>query len=216
MDIKDEAHHMSAETTDQPTLTLHCFAGAAPPQEIIEGIKYMGKLPERGIQQIWPLIEASLQTPDASGNNDLLRWFCEQQTLDPTLVMTAVRCLDLMLRQAAALDLSSEAFREDIEILWADDSAVVQLLLPRYAAVHAWLRQRIVEDTLADHGKVLVALDWRLDQVHASHRGTSINTPVAFLRLNYREGEEPRQISLQLTPDTVRTLRNVCNELLDD
>lgn len=207
---------MSAETRNQPTPTLHCFASAQPPPLLIEGIEYVKQLPERAVQQLWPLIDASLQTTDASVDDDLLRFFCERQPSDPTLVATAVRCLDLLLRQAAALDLGSDAFQEDLEVLWADSTTVAQLLMPRYAAAHAWLRQRITEDTLADHGKVLVALDWRLDQVHASHRGEAINTPIAFLRLHYREDAEQRQISLQVTPDTVKTLRDVCNELLNE
>lgn len=210
----NEALHGAADAQQQSVPTLHCFGGAPAPAPVLEGMEHMTALPKHAVGQLWPLIEASLQTSDASGNTDLLRWFCERQTLDPTLVMMAVRCLDLLLRQAAALDLSREAFQEDMEVLWAGNTAPAELLLPKYTAVRNWLRQRIIEDTLADHGKVLVTLDWRLDQVHASHRGGSINTPVAFLRLHYREGEEQQQISLQVTPDTVRNLRNVCNELL--
>lgn len=207
---------MANETAEHSIPKLHCFGDVSPPAAIVEGIEQLDALPEGAVRQLWPLIEASLQTQDASGNTELLRWFCERLTLDPALIMIVVRCFDALLRQGAALGLSGEAFQEDLEALCAGNAAPVELLLPRYPATRDWLRQRIVEDTLADHGKVLVALDWRLDQVHASHRGTSINTPVAFLRLNYREGEERRRISLQLTPDAVRSLRNVCNELLDE
>lgn len=212
----NEALHMSDEAEQQPIPALHCFGGAPAPPVIMQGLEQVGELPEHAVRQLWPLIEASLQTPDAAGNTELLRWFCERQTLDPTLVMMTVRCFDLLLRQAAALELSGEAFQQDLEALCAGNAAPAELLLPKYAAVSQWLRQRIIEDTLADHGKVLVGLDWRLDNVHASHRGASINAPVAFLRLNYREGDEQQKISLQLTPDAVRTLRNVCNELLEE
>ena len=68
------------------------------------------------------------------------------------------------------------------------------------------MRQEVLQGTLADHGKLLLGVDWRLDSVQASNRGSKMRVPVALLTLRFREGEQTQRITLQVLPETLREL----------
>jgi hypothetical protein len=143
----------------------------------------------------------------------LVELFSERFGLNPVQVVAAVRSCDYLLRQSAAMNLSAAELRRDLETLSGPHRAGVDLLLSRYDVVSERLRRRILEETLADHGNVLIGFDWRVEHVTASNRGTSLATAVTHLSLRYRDGAEVRRLSLQLTPETLRSLRQFCEEL---
>ena len=80
-------------------------------------------------------------------------------------------------------------------------------LVTRYDEVRAAIRDRMTRGTLADHGKVLVGLRWRVDTVVASDRAAGFDSEVVFLTLLYQDGREQDSITLQLTPEALRDLR---------
>jgi len=69
----------------------------------------------------------------------------------------------------------------------------------------------IIQESLADHGKVLVGIDWREDNVTASDRGAKLNTTVVLLTLRYRENNRVERITLQLTPEAMKELKLFCD-----
>jgi hypothetical protein len=206
---------MSEVETGRTEHEWRLFPGAAPPNPVLVGWQALLELPAHAIDGLWPLVERALLNPDDPENRNLVVLFCQQVTAEPVQVLAAVRSCDYLLRQAAAINVSAEDFAADLAALSGDNSAGLDLLTARYEDTRDALRQVILEDTLADHGNVLVGLDWRVDRVELSHRGASIDTPVMFLSLNYRDGEEIKRLPLQLTPRAFSSLREFCERFTE-
>jgi len=64
--------------------------------------------------------------------------------------------------------------------------------MPGYEAAKAFVRREIHQAALADHGKVVERVDWRVDQVVTSNRGEKLGVPVAVLTLSFRRGSGGR------------------------
>lgn len=191
---------------------LHCFAGASPPTAIRQGFGMLLSLPEHAIRALWPLLETILQEPD-SDPAQLAQFAAQQHNVESSRILHALHACDVLLRQAAALNLSPDEFQADLESLGPGAAAPSQLLMPRFAAAMDWLRARILENTLADHGKVVTDLDWRVEQLQASNHGAALETRILHLALRYREGEERGVIRLQFTPVAADALKTLLGQL---
>ncbi len=89
-----------------------------------------------------------------------------------------------------------------------------ELVLASYETVREPLRREIIKAAVADHGKLLVGIHWRMDTIQASERGAKLRTTVAMLTLHYREGAEAGRITLQVLPDMMGELKAVCENVL--
>src|SRR5262249_50677739 len=118
------------------------------------------------------------------------------------------------IREAARHDVPAGALAEDLDRLCPDDPLVKELLLAGYDAAKDQLRNEIVRAAIADHGKILVGVSWRLDAIQASDRGGKLRTPVAMLTLHYREGGETGRVTMQVLPDMMGELKQVCEKVL--
>jgi hypothetical protein len=105
------------------------------------------------------------------------------------------------------LDLSLEAFHHDLDALSGGDHEGAKIISAKYDEMKAGLRALIIQNSLADHGNLLVGLDWRLDEITASDRGTQLNTVVVFLTLRYRAGNQIERITFQLSPEAMKELK---------
>ena len=97
--------------------------------------------------------------------------------------------------------------KQDLIALSDGDTPLVAEFQKYFMATKQMLRNRLTEITLADHGKLLTGLDWRVDNVTASDRGTQLNATVVYLTLHYREGDNQDRVSLQLTPEYIKHLK---------
>jgi hypothetical protein len=91
---------------------------------------------------------------------------------------------------------------------------VRELVLAGYEPAKAQIRHEIIKSALADHGKLLTGVSWRLDAVQASERGANLRTPVAMLTLRYRDGAEAGRVTLQVLPDMMAELKDACDRIL--
>lgn len=199
------------ETTPPPH-DWHVFPNAAPPDQVIAGFRMLLTLPKGAQQNLWRLISLSLEHPNDPENAKLIDQYSAHFETSPPLVLGAVWACDFVLRQAAALNLDKESFVSDLQRLSGTDRAVVDLLSSPYLEVRDKLRGQLLEDALADHGAVLVGFDWRVDRITASNRGSMDDVTIVHLNLKYRTGDEKRQLSLQLTPDAIATLKAFWNQ----
>ena len=122
-------------------------------------------------------------------------------------LLAAAHACAYLLRRASAAGLEVAALVADVDRLTGGARAVSELLASRYEAVRGDLRLQVLEDSLADHGNVLVGFDWRIDQVRQSNHGAQIDAPVVLLNLKYRRGPQHGELSLQLTPSAVASLK---------
>lgn len=188
---------------------LHCLGGQAPPEALEQGWQALEGLPKGdATTAFWDLFGAFLSEPGHPSHDALFQTYVDMHGVDAQNVLTAMDACNQLLNHSVALDLPDALFQEDVETLAGGKTAQGVELIRRYAGARPVLRQRVIEETLSDHGNVLVGLDWRLDRVEASDRGNQLNASVVFLTLNYRDRDEVKRITLQLVPESLQLLKS--------
>jgi hypothetical protein len=197
-------------TTQASEMRLNCCQGNPAPSFVVDGWKRFIRFPEQARNGFLSLLAPAMMEPADPQNRQRVGTFSNGHGLAEEDVVAAMRSCDFLLRKASMLDLNADAFQQDLADLSGGDPQAAGPVLANYNAAKADLRQQIIRDTLADHGKVLVGLDWRVDNVTASDRGVQLNSDVVFLTLRYREGNTVERITLQLTPEAVEELKLFC------
>jgi hypothetical protein len=191
----------------KPETGLHCFGDGPAPPQVADGWKLLLGFPKGARDGFWNLLGIALMEPSNPKFHERLEAFCREHALAEKHAVAAIKACDILIRQASGLDLDRERFGEDLAALSDGQQEGPEVLLSQYDAVKLELRKRILEGSLADHGKVFVGLDWRVDNVASSDRGAGINADVILLTLRYREGERLERITLQLTPESLNEIK---------
>jgi hypothetical protein len=205
-----------SSNTSQQNIVLNCFEGQPAPPIVIEGWKQLNSFPRSSWDAFWLILAPVLLNPENATNPELVRHFARDHDISPDRLMAAMGCCELLLRQAAALDLPEERFQQDLEALGRGGlDPLGQFILSRFPDARKGLRQQILMESLAAHGKVMTGLQWRLDTLRHSSKGNLLNTDVVMLTLSYREGTTENSITLQLTEESARQLTGFCNRFTD-
>jgi hypothetical protein len=197
--------------TQPPEIRLKCCQDRPVPQPVVEGWKQFLGFPEKAMNSFWGILRPALMQPANPNNRQRIESFCGDYGLKETDVVAALRGCDFLLRQAAALDMDAALFRQDLATLSEGVEQGAEVILSQYEGAKADLRKVIIQESLADHGNVLVGIDWRVDNVTASDRGTKLNTTVVLLTLRYRDANRTERITLQLTPEAMKELKLFCD-----
>jgi hypothetical protein len=192
---------------------LRCLGGESPSDQLIGDWRVFQRLPARALDAFYDLLKPSLG-PSPANPDDLesqAQAYCRIYAVSQNDLKSALRCCGALLNGASRLALPANAFRHDLELLSADNSTGIEVLMSRYEEARDLIRQEMLMGTLFDHGKVLVGVDWRLDTIHASQRGADLGLPVALLTLRFREGPgetgRDERFSVYAAPEVVRRLR---------
>jgi hypothetical protein len=197
--------------TRQPEIRLFCCQGKPAPIPVVEGWRQFLRFPEQAREVFWSLLAPAIREPANPSNKQWIESFSREHGLSDKEVVSAMRSCDFLLRQASALDMDAAAFQQDLAALSEEDQQGAEVILSQYNRAKADLRKVIIKESLADHGKVLMGIDWRVDNISASDRGAQLNTTVVFLTLRYRDGSRKDRITFQLTPETVKELKLFCD-----
>ncbi len=200
--------------TSRPEIKLNCLEGRPAPPVIIEGWKQLGAFPRSARESFWLLLAPVLMNPGNATNQELITLFCKESEISPENMLAAMGCCELLLKQAAALDLSEDQFQQDLSTLSADQpNDLVQFVRERFPGAKKGLRQQILMETLATHGKVMTSLEWRLDKIQHCSKGNRLNTDIVLLTMHYQEGQNQDSITLQLTQEAAKKLKGFCDRL---
>jgi hypothetical protein len=198
---------MTQDSHTRQQMRLYCCNGNPAPIPVVDGWKRFLAFSQTAKNNFLPLLMSSLLGTSGQHVDDMLDAFCQDHGLSAQDVVSAVQSCDFIIRQAATLDLSLEAFQHDLDALSGGDDAGAKIISAKYDEIKAELRALIIQESLADHGNLLVGLDWRLDEITASDRGTQLNTVVVFLTLRYRAGNQIERITFQLSPEAMKELK---------
>ena len=193
---------------------LYCLGGGEAPPGLGADLLLLLGLPPEALQKLWQGLAPSLAETVAPETGQLFDLFCSAYRVDGDRLALAIKACRFLIREAARLDVPAGALAEDLDRLCPDDPLVKELLLVGYEPAREHIRREIIKLALVDHGKLLVALNWRVDAVQASERGMRLGMPVAMLTLHYREGAESGRITLQVLPDMLGELKGVCEKIL--
>lgn len=200
-------------TSPPPERTLHITAGLPIPPRLESDFAQLDKLPAAALDQLWEVLGPSLREPPPPGLDKQLASFTQRYRLDPHTLGDAMRAGRMLFREAARWRLTREQVGHDLATLGASE-AVTAALLAGYDAAIQQQHQEITYRTLADHGRLLADVTWRIDQLKSSTRGEDIGEPVASITLSYMEGSEVRRLTLQALPREVEKLQAICARIL--
>lgn len=203
---------MTEPTPTPPSLPLQCLGGRPPPAEMSADLALLPRLPAPARRELYRVLGPCLSEPVPGSVEPALEDFRQAFQLDEGALARALRASRFLLRQAAMLDLPASAFAEDLGKLGHGEE-LAATLMPGYEAAKAMVRDELTSAVLADHGKVVERVDWRLDQVVSSNRGAQLGGPIAVVTLSFREGERRDRITLQLPAEALRELKAMCARL---
>jgi hypothetical protein len=194
---------------------LFAFDGKAAPEELAPALRGLLELPAEVRGELGPLLGPCLEPmPDDQLDNRIAR-ICRRHELDPRVAGPGFKGVALLFRSAAAVACEPEQLSQDLRALdIAVGDALDALLLPLYQEAYPQLRMQIVRDSIAAHGRVLTNIEWRVDTLGASNRGRKLEVPVALMTFAYQEAGRNDRFTMQLLPDAVVQLRDICDHLL--
>lgn len=199
---------MSQEpSTAKGSIRLRCMQSGPAPPEIIAGWKRFRELPPAARANIWQLLAPVLLQPAGPAQAARAEQFSAEHEVSVDDLALSVQSCAFVISRASALDLGVEDFQQDLVALSGGSTELSEVLVGRYEAIKGDCRKAIIHKSLADHGKVLVGLDWRVDNLKASSHGANLETVVILLTLRYQDGEKLDQLTLQLTPSSFETLK---------
>lgn len=194
-------------TTEPARVRLSCLAGEPAPAEVARDWARLLALPERARQSLWDILGPALAKAPAAELDERATAFCRLYGVTPADLEAGLRVCRFLLSRAASLDVPASALAEDIAALSGGQHDAVPVLLAGYEAVKGALRREIVEETLLDHGKVLVGVDWRVDSLLASDRGVQLDAPVALLTLRLRDSGREEKLTAYVVPEALGQLQ---------
>jgi hypothetical protein len=188
-------------------IKLKCCHGHPAPAPVVDGWRQFLQFPESAGKAFWSLLGPVLFDPANPANKQRIDAFSKQHVLGEETLAAAIHSCGFLLRQAASLDLDAAEFKQDLASLSGEDQSGAQAMIDQYQDAKAGLRKLLVQESLADHGKVLVGMDWRMDTISASSRGAKLDTAIVLLTLKYRDNNRIERTTLQLTPEAIRELK---------
>jgi hypothetical protein len=190
---------------------LNCLGGQETPEEFVTGWKNFLAFPREAQNDFWEVVYQGLTVPSPEVIQQAGRQFCEKYTVDEADGALALQVCVQLISQGTALDLSQEQFRDDLMRLGNDDPVAAEFVASRYQQAKQVLRGALLGTVLADHGKVMTGLNWRVETVQAADRAANLNATVIHLSFQYQEGMEVGRVNLQLTPESLQAIKAFTN-----
>jgi len=188
---------------------LRCLGGHQAPPEVGADLAMLKMLPLAARRQLYRVLGPCLAEPIPNTMDERIDEFCRELHVDAEVLARVLRASRFVLREASIADLSEADLAEDLATL-GDTGEITNVLSPGYEMVKKVVRAEVARGALADHGKVVERVAWRMDQVTSSSRGGNLNIPVGVLTLWYRDGERLEQVTVQFPPDAQQELRQMC------
>lgn len=193
---------------------LESLGGGEAPTELAADLSILTRLPAEALQKLWQVLPPMLADAISKEAEQLLDLFCVAYKVNEDDLGRALRACRFVIREACQRNVPAAGLARDLDGLCPGEPLVKELVLAGYEPAKEALRREMLHAAIADHGKLLVDVKWRLDSVLASERGTQLQVPVALLTLHFQEGRDTGRVTLQVLPDMMGQLRVICDQML--
>ena len=207
--------------TETTEILLFAFDGKPAPDELLPALRGLCTLSATVRAELGALLGPCLEPlPEEQLDNRIGR-ICRRHELDPRVLGPGFKAAVLLFRTAVAVACTPAELGQDLRALDAlegasgDGATLESLLLPVFEEAYPAMRMQIVRDSIAAHGRVLTGVEWRIDTLGASNRGRKLEVPVALMTFAYQEGTRSERFTVQMLPDAVAQLREICDHLLN-
>jgi hypothetical protein len=205
---------METEGSSAEGPRLRSFGDAPPPPGLADDLRLVSGFPPAAQAALWSVLGPCLTEPIPRAMNRRLDDFARVYGIDAGALARGLRGCRVLVRAAAFLDLPAALVVEDAMALAGDDAPVAAILLQGYDAAKAQIRVVAMRSALAEHGRVLEGVDWRVEQVLASSAGGRLRFPVTVITLRCRVDGRQERITVQASPEQLRELQILCDALI--
>jgi hypothetical protein len=195
-------------------VSLHSLGGGAAPSELVADVAGFARLPEPARTSLWDALGPSLPEPPPRDLSERLRRFAEERSASVDDVARVVLGLRFVVRQAAARDLSMAVLAEDLGALTSGVEGLREAVAAGYDAAKRLVRGEVLQRAVLEHGKLLERVTYRVDYLLQSTEAEKLHVPVTMLTLTVRDGDARERLTVQVLPEQLRSLRDLCNKLL--
>ena len=202
-------------STPSPNPPLQSLRGKPAPDDLAPSLAVAGELSAEIINDFDSLLVPHLETLAEDQLDNRIVRLCRRRELDPHQMARIIKASRFLFRHGAANNTTAEQLEADLRLLCPGLSGFSEKLVATYTRVIPDLRKEILVNALQAHGNVLSGIEWRIDTIGSSNMGLELNTPVALLTMHYQDRRQTGSFTIQLLPEMVSQLRDLCSELLN-
>lgn len=199
--------------SDTGEVRLRCLGGEPAPAEIVRDFRRFSALPDKARQGLWEILGPSLASAADAAMEKRAEAFGRLFEVETADLQASLRVCRHLLTRAGSLDMSASDLAEDLAALSAGDGRGAAAILSWYEAAKGLVRRAILEESIFDHGRVLVGLDWRVDRIDGSDRGLRLDAPIALVTLRVRDGGREERTTMYVVPGVIGQLREACDRM---
>jgi len=196
---------------------LRCLMGHPGPPEIARGLGTLLALPEPVLQTYAEVLQVNLAPTIDDRVETRMKRYCRRYEIEPDVLAPSVKACRFLFTNAVKAGVDREAFIADVKVLLPEEQAmaVLNVLMPLFDEAFPKLVQAAVFQSIAEHGKVVRAVRWRMDVIKASDHGMKLDVPVATITLQHQEGPNAGQTSYQLLPEQAMELKRALSLIVE-
>jgi hypothetical protein len=192
---------------------LSTLGGDSAPPALAQDLNGIGALRADARGSLWDVLEFGVRDPIPDDAETTLDAYAAKFEVDGDSLARTVGAIRFIYRESARRGLSIEALESDAATLGLDPTTST-FLFTHYSKAAAIVGRELLIATLADHGKLLTGVSYRIDKVGPSDRGAAPDTRIGLMTLRYQEGDVERRITLHAIPQMLGALRDACDNLL--
>jgi hypothetical protein len=191
--------------------------GASAPPELGPHLASLLSLPADVRSTLSEVFEAFLVPVLDDRAETFLKRYARRYEFEPARLLPAAMAVRLLVTSAVKASVDSAAFAADVRLLVGEPggTALLELLVPLFDAAYPRLREAAVFQSVAEHGRVVRAVRWRMDTIRASDHGLGLDVPVATITFQYQDGPNRGQASYQLLPEQALELKRALGFILE-
>lgn len=213
---RPDASESPAAPGSDDSPSLNCMRGMPGPAGLRDDMQALLALPEPIKKQFWMVLAPYLAGDTSEQAQKPIFELCEAHGVDPQALVGPVRGARFLVAQSARAALDEQRFVEDLSRLTESSTlpALIGVLLPCFERAEPIFRQEIIARTIADHGRLVRDVHWRVDKIIHSEHGDGVNVPVAVMTFRYQEGAKEERITLHMLPEQLTKMRAACLDML--
>lgn len=200
---------------ESPPVGLRCLRGAPAPPDLAAGLATLLGLPASVLDSYAEVLEANLGSSIDDRAETFTKRYCRRHDIEPERLAPSVKACRFLFMRGVEAGTERHDFIADVESLLPPPEARLALarLVPVFDVAFPRLRRASAFLSVAEHGRVVRAVRWRLDVIKASDHGARIDVPVATITFQYQEGPNAGQASYQLLPEQAAELRRALDAI---
>lgn len=195
---------------------LAILGGGAAPEGLAANLASLLALPAAVVDSFGEVLEPNLAPVLDDRVETLVKRYCRRHEIEPAALAPSVKACRFLFTNAVTAGVTRAALAKDLDALLGDEgAALASRLLGLFDEALPNLQRAAAYLSVAEHGKVVRGVRWRMDVIRASDHGKRLDVPVATLTLQFQEGANAGQATYQLLPDQVIALRRALDAILD-